>query len=387
MNVNFEFFDENPIENVITSLHHKIDKTVFFGYESVTSEQRRPVETFLQNVCGVKEVKFCAVSETDLDQIIERICQCVCRELDAGNQVFFDLTGGESLPLVAFGIVSREFQAPMHSYDIRKETLREYGYEGKPALSQVAAEQKIQMNLDQYISLFGGKVNHKMHKSFKKSWTEEDRNDVEAMWKLSREFKNKWLHYSALLRKFPPDDYLFVSASAEEMERALKSNRSLGRAGHFHQFLDRCEALGFITSVKYGAEGYQFYYKNTNIKNYFWDGGSILEMYGFLLESEQDPEPSDCRVGVHIDWDGVFHREWGVDVLNEIDIMSIHNNLPTFISCKMGSVDQMALYELETVATRFGGKYARKVLMVAKEVAGGHLERAKEMGIEVVWLK
>jgi len=259
MIVNFEFFDENPIENVITSLHHKIDKTVFFGYESVTSEQRRPVETFLQNVCGVKEVKFCAVSETDLDQIIERICQCICRELDAENQVFFDLTGGESLPLVAFGIVSREFQAPMHSYDIRKETLREYGYEGKPALSQVAAEQKIQMNLDQYISLFGGKVNHKMHKSFKKSWTEEDRNDVEAMWKLSREFKNKWLHYSALLRKFPPDDYLFVSASAEEMERALKSNRSLGRAGHFHQFLDRCEALGFITSVKYGAEGYQFY--------------------------------------------------------------------------------------------------------------------------------
>jgi hypothetical protein len=110
-------------------------------------------------------------------------------------------------------------------------------------------------------------------------------------------------------------------------------------------------------------------------------------MYGFLLESEQDPEPSDCRVGVHIDWDGVFHREWGVDVLNEIDIMSIHNNLPTFISCKMGSVDQMALYELETVATRFGGKYARKVLMLAKEVAGGHLERAKEMGIEVVWVK
>ena len=109
-------------------------------------------------------------------------------------------------------------------------------------------------------------------------------------------------------------------------------------------------------------------------------------MYAFLKEINEN-DVNDCRVGVHIDWDGIIHSLPGSDVLNEIDIMSIHNNLPTFISCKMGSVDQMALYELETVATRFGGKYARKVLMVAKEVAGGHLERAKEMGIEVVWVK
>lgn len=43
----------------------------------------------------------------------------------------------------------------------------------------------------------------------------------------------------------------------------------------------------------------------------------------------------------------------------------------------------MALYELETVANRFVGKYAKKVLVTAKEVAPGHLLRAKEMGIEV----
>ena len=387
MIVNFEFFDENPIENVITSLNYKIDKTIFFGYGSVTEEQRRPVEKFLLNECGVTEVQFCTVSDTNLDVVLDRIAQRVHKEQEQGNHVFFDLTGGESLLLVAFGILSREFQAPMHVYDIHANQIREFGYDGKKKLSDVAEFQAMQLNLDQFISLYGGKVNHRMHKEFKKSWKPEDRNDVEAMWKLSREFKNKWLHYSALLRKFQPDDYLFVSVDESNMLNALRSNRSLGRPGHFHQFLDRCEALGFLTAVHYGSDGYRWNYKNQNIKNYFWDGGSILEMYGFLLESEQDPEPSDCRVGVHIDWDGVFHREWGLDVLNEIDIMSIHNNLPTFISCKMGSVDQMALYELETVATRFGGKYARKVLMVAKELAGGHLERAKEMGIEVVWVK
>ena len=63
--------------------------------------------------------------------------------------------------------------------------------------------------------------------------------------------------------------------------------------------------------------------------------------------------------------------------------MSIQNNLPIFISCKIGSVDQMALYELETVANRFGGKYAKKVLATAQPLSQGHMRRAEEMGIEV----
>lgn len=42
-----------------------------------------------------------------------------------------------------------------------------------------------------------------------------------------------------------------------------------------------------------------------------------------------------------------------------------------------------ALYELETVASRFGGKYAKKVLVTANELGDAYMERAKEMGIEV----
>lgn len=33
MIINVEFFDDNPLENVITSLNYKVDKTIFFGYE------------------------------------------------------------------------------------------------------------------------------------------------------------------------------------------------------------------------------------------------------------------------------------------------------------------------------------------------------------------
>jgi len=88
-------------------------------------------------------------------------------------------------------------------------------------------------------------------------------------------------------------------------------------------------------------------------------------------------------VGVHIDWDGKLHEGQGEDVLNEIDVLSLCGNVPVFISCKGGSVDQMALYELDTVASRFGGKYAKKMLVVARELSKAHALRAEEMGIEV----
>ncbi len=382
MVVNVEFFDENPIENVVTSLNYKVDKTLFFGYESMLEENKRCVEKFLKEICGVQEVEFCIVDDVDLAGIMDTISNVVNHDLELGHRVFFDLTGGESLPLVAFGIISKELMAPMHMYDIQSNKMYEYGYEGSPLLSELAEYDPISLNLDGFISLYGGTINYRMHKDFKDTWSDEDIKDVVDMWNLSRNYKAKWVHYSALFRKFMPDYRLNVQVDAKQFLTEINKNKMLGSIATFNQFLDACESAGFLKDVCHENGVYSYTYKNESIKNYFWDGGSILEMYAFLKESHENIS-NDCRVGVHIDWDGVIHNMPGKDVLNEIDIMSINDNLPTFISCKIGNVDQMALYELETVANRFGGKYAKKVLVVAKDVAPGHLLRAEEMGIEV----
>lgn len=382
MIVNVEFFDENPIENVVTSLKYKVDKTLFFGYESMLEENKRCVEKFLKEICGVLEVEFCIVDDVDLAGIMDTISNVVNHDLELGHRVFFDLTGGESLPLVAFGIISKDLMAPMHMYDIQSNKMYEYGYEGSPLLSELAEYDPISLNLDEFISLYGGTINYRMHKDFKDTWSDEDIKDVVDMWNLSRNYKRKWVHYSALFRKFMPDYRLNVQVDAKQFLTEINKNKMLGSIATFNQFLDACESAGFLKDVCHENGVYSYTYKNESIKNYFWDGGSILEMYAFLKESHENIS-NDCRVGVHIDWDGVIHNMPGKDVLNEIDIMSINDNLPTFISCKIGNVDQMALYELETVANRFGGKYAKKVLVVAKDVAPGHLLRAEEMGIEV----
>ena len=102
----------------------------------------------------------------------------------------------------------------------------------------------------------------------------------------------------------------------------------------------------------------------------------------------QEKEHSDdCRIGTHLDWDGVIHKESGNDLMNEIDVLSLNDNVMTFISCKSGKMNYTqilhALYELDTVAKRFGGKYCRKVLVSAKPLSKVYMERAGEMKIEV----
>ena len=64
-NVNFEFLDRTPIENVITCLNYSIDKVIFFGYQEVIDVEKSKTERFLIKYCGVKKVVFLAFCRKD----------------------------------------------------------------------------------------------------------------------------------------------------------------------------------------------------------------------------------------------------------------------------------------------------------------------------------
>ena len=72
-------------------------------------------------------------------------------------------------------------------------------------------------------------------------------------------------------------------------------------------------------------------------------------------------------MGVKIDWDGAIpeSRYAFTGTRNEIDVLLMHGATPLFVSCKNGDVKTEELYKLHTVATRFGGPYAKKMLVVS----------------------
>ena len=125
MVVNFEFLGNEPIENVITCLNYKVDKVVYFGYHEVIQELKECTERFLKKYCGVQKVSFFPLSHNDLPSIMKTMRREIENELSQKNDLFFDVTGGESLIMVAFGMLSKDYDTPMHLYDIGKNRLIE----------------------------------------------------------------------------------------------------------------------------------------------------------------------------------------------------------------------------------------------------------------------
>ena len=386
MIVLFEFLDEEPIENVITCLNYKIDKVVFFGYQDNITIQKKRTEKTLMKICGVQTVEFHSISRDDLPECLKTMSLAIEMELSQSNSVFFDITGGERMILVAFGILSSKYVTPIHQYDITANRLIELDEGATPRLSTSATPQQIKLDLDQFIGLYGGVINYDMKKTSKQITGASSAKDVSAIWQVARKHWSSWNPFSEFIRVcFVPDEKMLVAVSARTVINKLQEpNNTLRTVKKLNDILDDLAAGGVITNLVHSDGKYSFKYKNDRVRHLLWEGGSILEMHVY----QQEKSNSDhCGAGVHIDWDGVIHTGDKIDVINEIDVLSIKDNIPQFISCKSGNMKSNAalhaLYELETIADRFGGKYAKRILAATHHLNEVSEYRAREMGIEV----
>lgn len=50
MVVNFEFLGMESVENVITCMHYKVDKVVYFGYPEMVNAKKREPRSFFESV-------------------------------------------------------------------------------------------------------------------------------------------------------------------------------------------------------------------------------------------------------------------------------------------------------------------------------------------------
>ena len=383
MVVNFVFLGDEPIENVITCLHYKVDKQICFGYHDTIEKRRESTKNFLTQYCGVKTVKFSKLSQDNLKSVLKTMRGEIEREREKGSKIFFDITGGERLLLLAFGMLATEFDAPMHMYDIPSDTLIELNKESPSRISRKAAQQNIKLNLDMYIKMRGGVINYELQKDVKEDNNPYFERDIEKLWNVSIRFPEIWNPLSNLCNTLSPSNSLKVNVSTPELREALeKSSNKLNSLEKLNQLVDALQSEGLLTDVHRDDKTYRFHYKNEHIRDCIWEGGSLLELHTYCAERKIS---DDCKVGVHLDWDGIINP--GLDVLNEIDVLSLSGNIPTFISCKNGNLSKtkalFPLYELDTVAKRFGGKYAKKILIAPAGIGDIDMKRAAEMGIEV----
>ncbi len=387
MNSVVEFLTEEPIENIMTCLNFKIDKVIYLGYEDVIKRQKRRITDFLTGNCHVYEVVFITVPSQDLQTTEDIVEDLIVKEEQAKNKIYFDITGGRELPLVAFGRISRKYKAPIHMYDLVNNSLVDLDQEVEYHISSHVPRQHVELTIPSLIELFGGKVNMSLHKHSKDLRNADFIRDVKNMYAIAARSWEQWNCLSVFMRgHMLTDSQLHVRVSKKSINKALQGTRGqITSISQIEGYLNIFSKKGIIKDFYKDGAVFDYYIKNQNIKDLLWDSGSVLELQTYL---EMKEISNDCMVGVHIDWDGIIHKNVGDDVLNEIDVLALQGYRPIFISCKSGSMSGdkplHALYELQTVADRFGGKYAIKQLVATQHMGKIYRERAKEMGIEIV---
>lgn len=386
MNVNIEFFDEEPIDNLITCMHFRMDKVLFFGHSDVMTKERiAATRKSLKNICGITDVEFFEVSQKNLYKIVEFMEKEICKEVNAGGKCFFDLTGGEDLVLVAMGILSTQHKVPMHKYALPEDELYLLNkWDDVPRVDECVASRELQLTLDDIIGLYGGVINYRQQKNVKSHLENaEFERDVVQMWDVAQKDAGKWNALSSVLKASVKYEsgLLRISMQPKDLEKIAKKTPDMSSVREIEKYLQQLGAQGILEQVHINEQNISYTFKNDMIRDCLMDAGCLLELHTYY-EKRNSGKYSDCRVGVHIDWDGVIHG-YEVDVENEIDVMLLEGKIPIFISCKNGKVNQMALYELDAVAGRFGGKYVKKELAATQRISQAYVKRAEEMNIAI----
>jgi hypothetical protein len=215
------------------------------------------------------------------------------------------------------------------------------------------------------------------------------------MWEICRQDAAKW---NMLLK-------LFAQAESIDIEKAdpLRLRASLkGMSNTIYyaneEYLDKSEILSYLldhnllTKCDWEDGTMELVFKDQQTKKVLTKAGTLLELvmyFAAMIATDDDGQPvyNDVMTGVGINWDADEDGET-VITQNEIDVLMMHGMVPVFVSCKSGMVEMEELFKFATVADRFGGTYAKRVLVAPGLGETGNAEsiraRALDMNIQIL---
>ncbi len=380
-----ELFDECQVKNVVAALRFMPRKVIFVGYREVMKKKKMNDLKKFFDLRGLKiELEFQFVDRYDYSDAFKTLN----RILDENEECCFDLTGGKELIIAAMGALSAERSVPMVQFNIKRGTMTYI--KNCEALTN---QQTAAMTVLESITLNGGAIANENSDEPEWDLSDDFRQDIEALWKINGRDSSAWNRFSKQIARFGKE----IEASEDLSLRVNISNLDERQKEELlnKQILDEMKKEGLFKNFSLKNNLLNLQIKNEQVLRCIIKAGNILELYAYMVATEIAEEKpgfyDDIKVGVKVDWDGIENGKFSKikDTTNEIDLFMTRDLVPVFISCKNGDVDKEALYELNTVAEKFGGEYARKVLMatfISKDELKKRflLQRAKDMRIEVI---
>lgn len=367
-----EFFERHSVENLCACLTHCPDRVIILGDNKRRIERQAERYDQIFKGRGYNVEFICrAINRNSITSIVDTLTEIINTYGDCA----FGLTGGEDLCLVAMGVMFERYKdknLQMHRFNISNNKIYDCDRDGNTIMEDSMPYLTVRENIFAY----GGEVvtdPSEVNATVLWDYNEDFLNDIDNMWSICKKDSKRWNIQTGLITAA-------IKGNLTEMPE--------------RKFLDELLKKRLIKSYEFDNGYLSVKYKNSQVKKCIEKSGQALEMKICaeamrLKDSQGKPLYNDVMNGVFIDWDGVMDSESDDDTENEIDVMMMCGMVPVFVSCKNGRVEDTELYKLNTVATRFGGKYAKKVLVVSnldkRNTSTKYIKRrAADMGILVV---
>lgn len=392
-----EFFDGVSIDNMASCLAIKPDKIIFIGENKPMKKQEDAYLRLIKSKGLEVVLDYKPINKNSIEQIISVLTEIV----ESEENCAFDLTGGEDLVLVAMGVVFERYRnfgkIQMHRFNIRTGMLYDCDSDGLlPNIEQP------KLTVSDNIMLYGGSIVSYNGDKGTYNWIfdEDFEADLKSMWDICKVNPGLWNSQIGTFEFISENNILFdaqlsVSANKNQIEELMKNKKY--KFVWVPGIVKAFQKKGLITDLVDSEEVISFTFKNEQVKLCLTKEGTLLELMVLLFakaakEKDGTTKFDDAVNGAYIDWDSTLHdiSDEEKDTENEIDVVLMKGLVPIFISCKNGYVDETELYKLNTVAEKFGGPYAQKVLVATyfgKNSVDGHkyfVQRAKDMKIQLI---
>ncbi len=379
-------FCPSLLDNLAGCLRLQPQKLVLLGDPAQMQAPARQYRA-IANAHGIPmTVELRAIQDKNIIGLARLLADILCREQDC----IIDLTGCDELVALAVGAVMVGLEDNRHisvqRYDWKQDLDIDCDGDG-----HVVSGQSASLTVQELIALHGGTVHPSSYQPSRRCTPE----DMEDLWTIVAEDPKQWNQRIAWLREFE-------SRSFSDTDILLPLEKLRNSIDNFEEkkaaVLDLLHQLRRHSVIwdSSSRDLLNYRYSSVLLQHCTAKAGNALELKALLeARSLRDPQgsffSSDC-MSVNIDWDGIIHTPEAAiaETRNEIDLVLIRGLTPLFISCKNGNIGDEELYKLHTVATRFGGPYARKMLIATnldKKSPGAtraFIQRATDMGIRLV---
>jgi len=374
MDTLIELYDERAIENILAPDMFRPKRIVYLCPEEIARDRNRQdkLRAFFQRRGWSPELIFMEASLFKADKILRQLLKIGEEYPDCA----VDVTGGSDAALFAAGMFSAQTGAAAFTYSRKKNSF--YDISGAAFADNLKCT--LTYSVEEFFLMAGGTL---LPGRVDNAVLEKYLEGFDSFFSCFLRFRHDWTDIISYIQRVSPAEYGQVPPLSIKGKYTVKGDHGSRNSAN-EPALKAFEEIGFINNLSViPGESVAFTFRDTNIRAWLRDVGSVLELYSYKACIDAGIF-NDVISSAVVRWDDTLGHS---SVINEIDVMAVRGVVPLFISCKATDIKTEAINELAILRDRFGGKGAKAAIITTEPCNAAARHRAAQLGIAIIDLE